>query len=40
MPAFIDDLRLKATEPFRDEDNVEYIAPAPSTWRRGRYVRR
>jgi hypothetical protein len=36
---FLRQLTTNTTEPFPVEDNVEYVAPAPSTWRRGHYDR-
>jgi hypothetical protein len=35
----LDQLVHNTRSPFPDEANVEYVAPAPSTWRKGRYRR-
>lgn len=35
----IEQLAHNTDEPFPAEDNVEYVAPAPSTWRQGHYRR-
>lgn len=40
LDAFLEQLTGNTTEAFPTEPNVEYIAPAPSTWRQGRYERR
>lgn len=40
MPQVIDQLAFNTAEPFPVEDNVEFVAPAASTWRRGEYRRR
>lgn len=39
LDVFLSQLTHNTTEPFPLEDNVEYVAPAPSTWRRGEYRR-
>jgi hypothetical protein len=36
---FVQQLAHNSAEPFPDEPNVEYLAPAPSQWRKGRYHR-
>ncbi|WP_345608943.1 hypothetical protein [Pseudonocardia adelaidensis] len=40
LDEFLMQLTNNTAEPFEEEPNVEYIAPAPSTWRQGRYKRR
>jgi hypothetical protein len=40
LDEFLTQLTNNTSEPFEDEPNVEYLAPAPSIWRQGRYERR
>jgi len=37
---FMEQLTNNTADPFPVEDNVEYVAPAPSRWRLGHYQRR
>ncbi len=37
LQVWLEQLVRNVREPFPAERNVEYVAPAPSTWRQGRY---
>lgn len=39
LDTFLGFLTHNTAEPFPAERNVEYVAPAPSRWRQGRYER-
>lgn len=39
LDVFLGQLVNNTASPFPDEDNVEYVAPPPSTWRQGHYRR-
>lgn len=39
LDAFLEVLLHNTTHQFPAEDNVEYVAPAPSRWRQGHYRR-
>lgn len=40
LDEFLEHLTNNTAKPFPDEPDVEYVAPAPLTWRQGRYERK